>query len=123
MQIPTGVIGIIILLSSIFITNRIKIRFILIAIIIIPAIGGAIGLLYVPRKHTRGLMGCFYTMYFYQALREPYSVSDWARHLMEPFDVQSRSCTHGPTSTRPELRNASSPPLPYSSVVSQSRHQ
>ena len=69
MQIPTGVIGIIILLSSIFLVNRIKIRFIIICCLTLPAIGGAIGLIYVPRDNIGGLMGCYYTLYFYPALR------------------------------------------------------
>jgi len=70
MQIPTGVIGIITLLTAIFVTNRIKIRFIVILVIILPAIGGAIGLIYVPRKHIRGLLGCQYTLTVYGALRK-----------------------------------------------------
>jgi len=69
MQIPTGVIGIIVLLLAIFITNKIKIRFIILCILILPAIGGAVGLIYVPRTNVRGLMGCYYTLYFYPALQ------------------------------------------------------
>jgi hypothetical protein len=37
--------------------------------LILPAICGAIGLIYVPRTNIHGLMGCYYTLYFYPALR------------------------------------------------------
>jgi len=70
MQIPTGVIGMIVQIAGVFIINRLKIRFVVICAILLPAIGGAVGLIYVPRTNTRGLMGCFYTMYFYGGLQQ-----------------------------------------------------
>ena len=70
MQIPTGVIGIIVQLVGIFAVNRLKIRFVVIAFIIIPAIAGAAGLVYVDRNNTRGLMACFYVLYFYGGLQQ-----------------------------------------------------
>jgi hypothetical protein len=70
MQIPTGVIAITTLLIAIFLTNKIKIRFIIVAVICIPAIAGAVGLVYVPRSDVRGLMACYYVLYLFPALRK-----------------------------------------------------
>ena len=69
MQIPTGVIGILSMLVGVFVINRIRIRWIVVCAVILPAVGGAIGLIYVPRSSPGGLMGCFYPMYIYGGLQ------------------------------------------------------
>jgi hypothetical protein len=70
MQIPTGAIGVIVMIAAIFVTNKIKIRFIVILFLIVPVIGGAVGLIYLPRNNLAGLIGCYYTVYLIQTLRE-----------------------------------------------------
>lgn len=70
MQMPTGAIGIITLLIAIYVTNRIKTRFIVIAFLCLPAIAGACGLIYIGRDNVRGLMGCYYVCYLFATLRE-----------------------------------------------------
>ncbi len=69
MQIPVGAIGIIALLIAIFVTNRIKIRFVVILVLIVPIIGGAVGLIYIPRNNIGGLIGCYYTVQLISTLR------------------------------------------------------
>ena len=58
------------MITATYIINRIKIRFIVVCGVLLPAIGGATGLVFLPRSNTRGLMGVYYTMYFYGGLRE-----------------------------------------------------
>ena len=69
---------IIVMITGIFIINRIKMRFIVVSAICLPAIGGAIGLLYVPRTNRAGLMASYYTMACYGGLRELLSRDPWA---------------------------------------------
>ena len=59
----------IVLIAAIFITNRIKCRFIVICTIVVPVIGGAVGLIYVPRSNIGGLIGCYYTVWLIGTLR------------------------------------------------------
>lgn len=70
MQIPTGCITILVLLCAIFITNRIKVRFIVICFLVVPVIGAAAGLVYLPRSNLAGLIGCYYTVWLISTLRE-----------------------------------------------------
>jgi hypothetical protein len=69
MQIPTGAIGIIVITSSIWIQNKVKIRFAFIAALCIPAIAGAAALLKVPRTSTGGLLAAYYVCYCYAGLQ------------------------------------------------------
>jgi len=69
MQIPTGCITIIVLVIAIFVTNRIKIRFIIILFLVIPVIGCAAGLVYLPRSNLAGLIGCYYTVWLISTLQ------------------------------------------------------
>jgi hypothetical protein len=70
MQIPTGCITILVLLCAILITNRIKVRFIVICFLVVPVIGAAAGLVYLPRSNLAGLIGCYYTVWLISTLRE-----------------------------------------------------
>jgi hypothetical protein len=56
MQIPTGAIGITGLLLGIYVTNRIKMRWPVLAVITLFPIGGAIALTQVPRSNPNALM-------------------------------------------------------------------
>ena len=85
MQIPTGVIGIIFILSNILIQNKFKVRFIFIAwgsiytdgkhtyslarAMTIPAIAGAAALIRVNRKEPGGLLAAYYVCYVYTCLQ------------------------------------------------------
>jgi hypothetical protein len=70
MQIPTGVIGIITLLAGIFLTNRFKIRWPILACLCLPCIAGAAGLIRVSRSNLRGLMATYYITWFLAGIRE-----------------------------------------------------
>jgi hypothetical protein len=70
MQIPTGVIGIITLLAGIFLTNRFKIRWPILACLCLPCIAGAAGLIHVSRSNLRGLMATYYITWFLAGIRE-----------------------------------------------------
>lgn len=69
MQIPTGAIGIFGLLISIWVTNKIKLRWPVIAVICLFPIAGAIALTQVPRNQPNSLMGCYYTAYVFSCLQ------------------------------------------------------
>ncbi|OCF33949.1 allantoate transporter [Kwoniella heveanensis CBS 569] len=69
MQIPTGAIGITCLLLSIFITNRIKLRWPVLAVLCLFPIAGATALTQVNHKHTGGLMGSYYVAYVFSAIQ------------------------------------------------------
>jgi heme A synthase len=69
MQIPTGAIGITALLLSIYITNRIKLRWPVIAVIVLFPIAGAVGLTQVDRHKPGGLMACYYVAYLFSAIQ------------------------------------------------------
>ncbi|RSH85367.1 hypothetical protein EHS25_004763 [Saitozyma podzolica] len=69
MQMPTGGIGIIALLLSIYITNRIKMRWPVLAVITLFPIGGALGLTQVSHSHPSGLMACYYVAYLFSAIQ------------------------------------------------------
>ncbi|KAI5449351.1 hypothetical protein NCC49_004756 [Naganishia albida] len=60
MQMPTGVIQIILLWTCTWVTNRIKLRFPVVALVTLLPIAGAIGLLLVPRDQSRSLLACYY---------------------------------------------------------------
>jgi hypothetical protein len=66
---PTGAIGIIGLLLGIYITNKIKMRWPVIAVVVLFPIGGAIGLTQVPRSSPGGLMGCYYTAFLFACIQ------------------------------------------------------
>jgi hypothetical protein len=51
-------------------TNLIRIRWVVISVICLPAIAGAVGLIYVPRSNIHGLMASYYVCYMFPALRE-----------------------------------------------------
>jgi hypothetical protein len=70
MQMPTGAIGIIVLVSSIYVTNRIKLRFPIIAFLCIFPIAGATALTQVPRSNAKGLLASYYVAFVFAALRE-----------------------------------------------------
>lgn len=78
MQIPIGIIGIIELLAAIWVTNKIKNRYIVIVILSLPPIGACCGLVYMSRSNIGGLMACYYVTHTYPCLREP-TVYDKAR--------------------------------------------
>jgi len=69
MQIPTGFIGIFALLASIFITNKIKMRWPVIAVIVLFPIAGAIGLTQVDHKKPGALMACYYVAFLFSAIQ------------------------------------------------------
>jgi len=69
MQIPTGVLGICILLVSIWLTNKYKLRFPVIAGICLFPIAGAAALTHVSRKNTGGLLASYYVAYFFAGLQ------------------------------------------------------
>lgn len=60
MQMPTGVIQIILLWTCTWVTNRIKLRFPVVAFVTLLPIAGAIGLLLVPRAQSGSLLACYY---------------------------------------------------------------
>jgi hypothetical protein len=70
MQIPTGVIGIITLLSGIYLTNRFKMRWPILAFLCLPCIAGATGLIHVSRSNLHGLMATYYITWFLAGIRE-----------------------------------------------------
>lgn len=74
MQIPTGVIGIIGLLTGIYITNRIKMRWPVLAVITLFPIAGATALTQVERTNKAGLMASYYVAYLF-AVIQPLLVS------------------------------------------------
>lgn len=69
MQIPTGVLGILILLTSIWMTNKWNLRFPIIAGICLFPIAGAAALTHVPRSNTGGLLASYYIAYFFAGLQ------------------------------------------------------
>jgi len=69
MQIPTGAIGIVSLLLSIFVTNKIKMRWPVVAVVALFPIAGAIGLTQVPRNKPSALMGCYYTAFVFSCIQ------------------------------------------------------
>jgi hypothetical protein len=69
MQIPTGAIGICTLLLAIYVTNKIKMRWPVLAVIVIFPIAGAIGLIVVPRSKPGALMACYYVAYIFSAIQ------------------------------------------------------
>lgn len=69
MQMPTGAIGICALLLSIYVTNRIKMRWPVIAVIVVFPIGGAIGLTQIPRNKPGALMACYYVAFLFSAIQ------------------------------------------------------
>lgn len=93
MQMPTGAIGIIILLISIWLTNKFKVRFVIIAALCIPPIAGATALTQVSRSNTRGLLASYYVAQMLAALRE-FPVQT---HLPPLTLWQSHCSTRGPT--------------------------
>ncbi|BEJ16693.1 hypothetical protein CspHIS471_0600940 [Cutaneotrichosporon sp. HIS471] len=74
MQIPTGCIGIVGLLTSIYITNRIKMRWPVLAVVTIFPIAGGVALTQVPRSKPGGLMAAYYVAYVF-AVIQPLLVS------------------------------------------------
>lgn len=69
MQIPTGAIGIFGLLLSIWITNKIKMRWPVIAVVVLFPIAGAIALTQVSRKKPNALMGSYYVAYVFAVIQ------------------------------------------------------
>ncbi|OXB36609.1 allantoate transporter [Cryptococcus neoformans] len=69
LQMPPGGIGIITLLVSIYVTNKIKLRWPVIAVICIFPIAGGIALTQVPSTKTGGLMASYYVAYLFSALQ------------------------------------------------------
>jgi hypothetical protein len=68
MQMPTGAISIILLLVGFHLTNRIKMRAPVIAVVCLFPVAGAAGLVKVPRTQPGALLACYYVAYFFQAL-------------------------------------------------------
>ncbi|KAJ9096957.1 hypothetical protein QFC20_006317 [Naganishia adeliensis] len=60
MQMPTGAIQIVMLIFCIWLTNKIKMRFPIVAAMTLFPIAGAVGLLKVPRDQPKSLLGCYY---------------------------------------------------------------
>jgi hypothetical protein len=103
MQIPIGIIGIIELLAAIWVTNKIKNRYIVIVILSLPPIGACCGLVYMSRSNIGGLMACYHVTHTYPCLRE---VTVYFRaRIRLTFVQQSPSCMRGPTST-PRVRQS-----------------
>ena len=69
MQIPTGAIGIIGLLVSIYITNKIKMRWPVIAVVVCFPIAGAVALTQVSHAHPGNLMACYYVAYMFAVIQ------------------------------------------------------
>ncbi|WWC87419.1 uncharacterized protein L201_002308 [Kwoniella dendrophila CBS 6074] len=69
MQIPTGAIGIFSLLVCIWITNKIKMRWPVLAVVVLFPIAGAISLTQVNHKKTGGLMASYYVAYLFAAIQ------------------------------------------------------
>jgi hypothetical protein len=70
LQLPTNFMTFVAMVGGIFITYHIKIRFVVLACLCIPPIGGRIGLIFVPSTSVPKLMGCYYAVYLYAGLRE-----------------------------------------------------
>jgi hypothetical protein len=70
MQMPTGAIQIVFLILSIWLTNKIKLRFPILAVLCLFPIGGAVGLLMVPRDRPSALLGCYYVALILGCLRK-----------------------------------------------------
>lgn len=68
MQMPTGAISIILLLVGFHVTNRIRMRAPVIAVICLFPVAGAAGLVKAPRNQPGALLACYYVAYFFQAL-------------------------------------------------------
>ncbi|GFZ48430.1 LOW QUALITY PROTEIN: hypothetical protein JCM24511_06178 [Saitozyma sp. JCM 24511] len=69
MQIPTGAIGVVGLLVSIYVTNKIQLRWpVMVAVTLFP-IAGAIGLTQVPRDQPGALMACYYIAYMFSCIQ------------------------------------------------------
>jgi len=69
MQMPTGAIGIAGLLIGIYVTNRIKMRWPVLAVITLFPIAGAVGLTHVPRTQPSALMGCYYVAFMFACIQ------------------------------------------------------
>ena len=69
MQIPTGAIGICTLLLSIYVTNRIKMRWPVLAVLLIFPIAGATGITQISRDKPGALMACYYVAYVFSAIQ------------------------------------------------------
>lgn len=69
MQIPTGCIGIVGLLTSIWITNKIKMRWPVIAVICLFPIAGAIAMTQLSRSNPGALMGAYYVAYMFSVIQ------------------------------------------------------
>jgi hypothetical protein len=60
MQIPTGAVQIVLLWCSTWVTNRVRLRFPVVAVMTLLPIAGAVGLLLVPRDQPGALLACYY---------------------------------------------------------------
>jgi cyanate permease len=60
LQMPSGLIAIILLWSATWVTNRWRMRFAVVAGLTLLPIGGALGLLFIPRDRAAPLLVCFY---------------------------------------------------------------
>jgi len=69
MQMPTGGIGIITLLLAIYITNRIKLRWPVLAVIVCFPIAGAVALTQVPRNKPGALMAAYYVLQVFSGIQ------------------------------------------------------
>ncbi|ORY25070.1 major facilitator superfamily domain-containing protein [Naematelia encephala] len=69
MQMPTGAIGIIVIMTNIFVQNHYKKRFVFIAATTVPAIAGAAALVKVDRHSPGGLIAAYYVCYCFSALQ------------------------------------------------------
>lgn len=85
MQMPTGVIQIVLLWTSTWVTNKIKMRFPVVAVVTMLPIAGAVGLLKVPRDQSGSLLACYYiafTLAVLQPLVLRYVISYAMMHRM-----------------------------------------
>lgn len=69
MQMPTGAEAIVFLLLGIYITNKIKMRWPVLAVITLFPIAGATGLTQVPRSSPGALMACYYVAFLFAVIQ------------------------------------------------------
>ncbi|ORX39563.1 major facilitator superfamily domain-containing protein [Kockovaella imperatae] len=91
MQMPLGAIGIIILLTAIYITNKIKLRWPVLAVLTLFPIAGAVALTQVPRDEPGALMAAYYITAFFTGI-QPLLIS-WCN--LSAGGTTKRVCTTG----------------------------
>ncbi|WVR08865.1 hypothetical protein IAU60_005924 [Kwoniella sp. DSM 27419] len=69
LSMPTGAIGILTIVTGIWLTNRYKTRWLVILVICLPPIAGAAAICQLDRANTGGLMASFYVAYVFSGIQ------------------------------------------------------